>query len=289
MRTPRLRRAPHLILGVLLTACPSTLAAGSSHRKTLSKRHEYTADDLKFAQRLGLSPAGEGDATQRYDLARETFQLYLPKTGKAKGVLVWISSGRLGLIPEAWAAELRRRSIAVIAANKAGNDRAVLIRAALALDGLRYVLSREAIEPKSIWVAGDSGGAKVASLLAWRCPELFAGALFVAGALYHRALPVEKGLVYPAGLPDPGERLAELKTKKLVWIVGDKDEIALQAVGLVAWAARDDGFAQSSLILAPGLPHALPEARLIAQALDLLEGKASVGELPPREALKAPK
>ncbi len=135
---------------------------------------------VQAASRSGKSLEG-----QPLDLAKERFSLYVPRESPPQGyaLLVFVSPYEDARIPLDWISALDRRGMIFVTAARSGNAADVFDRREpLALLSAVNVVSRYAIDPQRIYVAGFSGGARVAEHLAIGYPDLFRGGLLLAGS-----------------------------------------------------------------------------------------------------------
>lgn len=122
---------------------------------------------------------------QTVDLAAERFDLYVPATMPEAGyaVLVFIPPAPEWPVPRDWKMPLDRNGIIYVAAQTSGNQQNVLDRRMpLALHALELVKQRYAVNKQRVYIAGFSGGSRVAMRLARAFPDVFVGALLIAGS-----------------------------------------------------------------------------------------------------------
>ena len=122
---------------------------------------------------------------QAVDLAQERFSVYVPARRPAQGygLLVFIPPWQDAHLPPDWAAVLDEHGIIFVSAAKSGNDENVLDRRIpLALLGAYNVMQRYPINSDRVYIAGFSGGSRVALRTALAYPDLFRGALLNAGS-----------------------------------------------------------------------------------------------------------
>lgn len=226
-------------------------------------------------QRYGLQINDE----QRYKLADESFELYVPQRGESSpfGVIVWISSSDRGAPPRNWTALLEKHHLIFIGANKSGNDRPLGVRVGLALDAMQNLKSQLPIDEKRIYASGISGGAKIASLLAVAYPDVFSGCFPLCGVLYFRNIPVSNkpGSLWPASFNRPPVKLYERaqKQNRFVLITGEKDFNRDPIKDIYDQGFTKDHFAHVEYLEVPGMSHGIPETSFIEQALDSLDKK----------------
>ena len=134
----------------------------------------------RFAERRSVELLPTEREALEYDVLDESFELLTPDAGEPSALLVSVSAGRSGSAPSDWLPILRSRRIAWLGPNRSGNRRSPVRRVQLALDAARYL--RERYPGVSCYVAGFSGGARIASELAILYPDVFAGGLLFAAA-----------------------------------------------------------------------------------------------------------
>src|SRR5690606_25878269 len=165
-----------------------------------------------------------------------------------------------------------------VAAHRSGNTQNVLKRRIpLALHGLAHVLAEYRVDRERVYVAGFSGGSRVAQRLAMGWPDLFRGVLLVGGSD-----PLgEDGLV-----PSPPELMALFQTRsRVVFATGSQD---------LPNRAKDartresfDAYCLAGVVLRspPRLDHWVPGGRALRLALDALERPVVPG--PDHEACRS--
>lgn len=206
------------------------------------------------------------------ELEGESYDLHLPESGmpaSGYGVVVFVAPIRHMPMPLDWRRELSDRGLVLISARKSGNSQNVIKRRVpLALHGLQYVTDRYKVDPKRVYVAGFSGGSRVAQRIAMGYPDLFRGVLLIGGS----DRLGEDGLV-----PPPADLMQLFQTRtRVVFATGQEDlpnrakdartreSLADYCVaGVVNRAARRTG-------------HSLPGRRALGPALDALETPVAV-------------
>ena len=199
------------------------------------------------------------------DLAKERFLLLVPSERPAEGygLLVFVSPSASLQTPLGWASELSRRGFILVAADRSGNDEDVLARRVpLALLAQENVRRRYPVNARRTYIAGFSGGSRVAMRLALAYPDVFAGAILNAGS----------DPIGNAEVPIPPRELflAFQTSSKLVYVTGRHDEYPRQIDvesrdSLSAWCV----FAVRSQEI-PTAGHEIADHRALARALDAL-------------------
>ena len=228
-------KAARLALLAALAAMPAAPAnaqapTGLQHEVVFS---DYTplAGNAELLRRM-LSPLDEAQvqhtlnqqseqlSAQSVDLAQERFVLYVPPKAPAGGyaLLVFVPPWHDARLPEGWPEVLDRYDMICVSAARSGNDQNVSARREpLALLAAYNVMQRYPVNPAHVYVAGFSGGSRVAMRLAVGYPDLFRGALLNAGA---DPLGVPGAAIPPAELM---QRLQE--SSRLVYVTGERDPV----------------------------------------------------------------
>jgi pimeloyl-ACP methyl ester carboxylesterase len=216
------------------------------------------------------SRSGKNLQGQPLDLAKERFSLYVPQETPPQGyfLLVFVSPYDDARIPLDWISALDRHGMIFVTAARSGNSAAVFDRREpLALLGAVNVMSRYAIDPRRIYIAGFSGGSRVAERLAIGYPDLFRGGLLFAGS------DPPGGARLPLPPADLFARFQE--SGRLVYASGSRDAYHLAEDGvsrrsMTTWCVFD--LADSSI---PGLGHELPGGGTIDRLLGQLDAPRS--------------
>ena len=186
------------------------------------------------------------------------FRVRAPAGSPATGALVFISPGDSGELPTGWAAALDASHLQWIAADGFGNSRPTAERMLVAVMALRLAARIQPTDAKRHYVAGMSGGGRVASQVITHFPQLFTGAIYIVGADF--AMP-----------EDPAKREL-LATRRMVFITGSRDfnHREMKSVHARYQKAR---VANLLLIDQPGFGHELATPRQFTAAIDFLEAR----------------
>ena len=197
MRPISLRKSttyPHgatlfLLLVAALHCFASVAQAQSAERPAPLTAHRTGAFSAVLPDRSPESEAGRWAARFQfrgdlqawdYDLATESFSLYVPPDydpeGMPYGVVVWVSPFDDGVMPPELRPVFDDRHMIWIGPNNAGNPRHLFPREGLVLDAAANVVNFYNVDPDRIFVAGLSGGGRVAAMLAVDYADVFAGA-----------------------------------------------------------------------------------------------------------------
>jgi predicted esterase len=234
MRSRRLSRGALAILAASASLGVATVQAAAPPGPHEVVFGDYTplAGNAELARRMltplgnvelrrRLAAAGDSLAGHPVDLAAEQFQLYVPTAAPAAGygLLVFVSPWDDARLPEGWRDVLDRSGTIFVSATHSGNDATDGRRKALALLAAYNVMQRFKVDPARVFVAGFSGGSRIALRLALAYPDLFRGALLNAGSdpIGSDALP----------LPPRDLLLRFQESSRLVYVTGEDDTLHL--------------------------------------------------------------
>jgi hypothetical protein len=160
---------------------------------------------------------------QAIDLTQESFSIYVPAQHPSKGyaLMVFIPPWQDAHLPVGWATVFDERGMIFVSAAKSGNEENVIDRRIpLALLGAYNVMQRYPIDPDRIYIAGFSGGARIALRTALAYPDLFRGALLNAGS---------DPIGGSAALLPPDDLFAQFQSStRLVYVAGSEDSWIIQ-------------------------------------------------------------
>jgi len=166
-----------------------------------------------------------------YDLAAESFEVYVPESYRPQtpwGLFVWISPGPFGGLGKPENLQVLEEKLLIwIGANNAGNNRFGWDRVGLALDAAHAMTKLYTIDDERVYVAGYSGGGRVASGMAVLYPEVFQGGFFFYGCDYFRKItvPDKPGAHWPPGFAPPSRSVLKLvrERNRYVLLTGELD------------------------------------------------------------------
>jgi len=175
--------------------------------------------------------------------------------GGARGVFVYVSPTDSGELPADWAEVIDRQQLLYVAADGFGNSRptAQRVLAALAADRL----ARQAgVKDERRYIVGMSGGGRVASQVLTHFPQVFKGAICIAGADYF--------------MPQDEAQRAVVGARRLVLLTGSRD-FNQREMQLVSRRYQQSGLPRVLLMDLPQFAHQLPDAAQLSQALAFLD------------------
>jgi predicted esterase len=202
---------------------------------------------------------------QPLDLAAERFAVYVPQQPPPQGygLLVFVSPWDEARLPIGWASVLDRYGLIFVSAARSGNDMNILgRRAPLAVTAAQNLMRRYAIDPNRVYVAGFSGGSRTAMRLALGYPDLFHGALLMAGSD-----PVGEATISPP----PRDLFARFQSEtRLVYLTGEADTINLAADGASIRSMHELCVTDIKVIDAPQMGHEVANDSAFDQGLRAL-------------------
>lgn len=117
----------------------------------------------------------------KYESTRQRYELFLPEKPPApregRAAVIFISAGNEPAGFKNFEAACRKQGIAFASPYGAGNNAPMPQRVRLVLDVLDDLRRRERIDPDRTYIAGFSGGARVACAIAFALPEVFGGVI----------------------------------------------------------------------------------------------------------------
>lgn len=272
------------LAGALALAACSARAEAPGLRDDVAFRHPspLTRNDT-LAQRMltpllaeamgrRLRAAGGSPEALAVDVARERFELYVPPgdaPAAGYGLLVFVPPWETAGVPRAWIPVLARAGMIAVSADRSGNGQNVLARRVpLALAAWENVNRDYRLDPARVYVAGFSGGGRVALRIALAFPDVFRGAVLNAGSD-----PLGSPEV---ALPDPAlfERFA--RDTRLVYATGTRDTDVASIERRSESSARELCVANLANLPIQGGVHAPADARTFARALRELDEPRAV-------------
>lgn len=217
--------------------------------------------------RLQQRAASTGTAIidQPIDLAHEQFALYVPAQAPPDGyaLLVFVPPWNDARVPGEWTPVLDRHGMILVTAANIGNDASLLDRREpVAMLAAINVMARYRTNPQRVYIAGFSGGSRVALRLALGYPDLFHGALLDAGSD-----PLGRTIPLP-----PSSLLEQFQTgTRVVYVTGQQDSARMDADRQSRQSLRDWCMDDADLRTIPSMGHDLVGAVALDGALTSLE------------------
>lgn len=213
------------------------------------------------------------------NLSKETFYISVPtgsSANKPHGILVFLSPvDECTDVPPGWASVLKEKKLIFIAPQKAGNKQDTSRRAGLAVLAATKLQEMAKIDTNRVYVAGFSGGARVASYCSFLRPSLFSGAFSVCGVDFPAQVPRVKATRNDEyGYFSLGEQeVAEAKQRvKFVLVTGSKDFRYGNIMDIYTGGFQKDGYTVK-LIDVPGMDHTICSPRALSDGISFLDTK----------------
>lgn len=223
-------------------ACP-VVAGAVEELDCPFERSRHMLDARTLRQRIYGNWRAIGSGAVSGDLTSERFLVRAPRNYDPRtpaGLLVWVAAGESGEIPAVFFPALDELGCVAIGAANSGNSREINDRIQLALDGAATAQSRFHIDPRRVYVAGISGGAKIAAMT-WACfPDVFAGAVPIVGMASYKDTPAGAQGVWPALFARPAAPLFRtLKAQRAAVMTGPPDFNYQNIIPMVEAISRD--------------------------------------------------
>jgi poly(3-hydroxybutyrate) depolymerase len=192
-----------------------------------------------------------------------TWKVYVPEQAGSNGVLVYVSPTSGGEPDPEWLAVFEDKHLVWVAAEGFGNTEPSAQRVLAAIMGLTKVQQSFKTDARRIYIAGLSGGGRVASQAATKFPRMFNGALYIAGADFWTQ--AETPL------------LESISRNRYVFLTGSED-FNRRENRKVYKKYRKSGVKEALLMDLDGYGHHNPDAAQLAAALQFLDGATAPGE-----------
>ena len=257
------------------TAGPEPLAPGL-HRDVVFSEYSPLSGNAELIRRL-LSPLaawqtresiarnGAQMREQPIDLAKERYVLYVPARAGARGhgLLVFVPPWNEAGLPRGWDSVLERYDLVFVSAANSGNDANLLGRRdPLALLGATNAMRRLDIDPERVYVGGFSGGSRIALRLALGYPDVFRGALLIAGS---DPIGTSSEVLPPAELM----RTFQERTH-VVYLTGEQDKLHIDMDRVSFASLRSWCVNALDADVTPGVGHEVADPRALARGLEAL-------------------
>jgi predicted esterase len=200
------------------------------------------------------------------DTRQEKFGLYVPakKPAKGYGLLVWVSPLDGAGMPLGWPPVLENPGVIFVTAARSGNDASPLgRRIPLALTAAANVTRNYPIDPDRTWIAGFSGGSRIAERMALAYPDVFSGAILdgSSDAIGSEDVPLPRREKF--------ERL--LDRMAIVFSSGAEDASNVEDAKRVAAGLRRHCFRRLAMEVRRGEGHEIMSGRSLARAIEFLD------------------
>jgi predicted esterase len=268
---------------MLLFFIASAGAASGPHQKgsftAVFEQYSPFSDTESISNRMLVSVERDSNKKHCYDIKHESFEVYVPDCYDSNtpfGLIVWISAGDSGSIEHFHDEKqlMAKHKLLWVGANNSGNRESTYgRRIPLALDAAYNMQKLYNIDPNRVYVAGISGGGRVASITAIHYSDVYDGGIFVIGANYWENVRVpDQNSIWKACAPRPrpGNLLRAKKFGRYVLLTGDTDMNRLEM-----HTYYEKGFSKCLdhvlYIQVPGMGHKMPPAEEFDKALEYVD------------------
>ncbi len=240
---------------------------------TFAERSPLSALDVVTGRMEMSSLSPEGRASFEYDLARLSFEVFVPPTYKPDvphGLFVWL--GVTDISP-AWLPVFARHRLILVVANTRRGHPALY---GPSLDAVHNLKKLYNIDADRVYASGFSAGGCAATMMVRGFPEVFRGGLFLMGGYFYVSYKGDTSLREPtieATRPQWKGPLDEIRRQmKLVIMKGGYDTQWTAQEGRCDYDAfRLDGFQYISYLEVPGLGHRPPDASWFEKGVAALD------------------
>lgn len=205
---------------------------------------------------------------------QETWKIYVPESydpKKPSGIFYFISSNDNPGLPKNWRTVINKHNVIWVAAQKSGNKVFTYWRHCLALNGIKLIKERYNIDTNRIFLGGNSGGGRAASILSIYYPEIIKGANYHVGCNFWGNISLNNGRYTPGFAKDKKiKTLKEAQQNYYVFTTGTKD-FNLEGTKNVHAAYLKANFKNCKLTIVDGLGHSQVPAEAFDQALTFLD------------------
>ena len=242
----------------------------------------FSADELEtrgIQQLPGLLPAltnVRAGVTYEFDLQTEKFDILIPSgyTGSRPfGLVVFISPSDTATVPEGWDRILKKKNMIFIAPQEVGNRQLTRRRAGLAIMAAEKMKDLMNIDSDRVFVAGFSGGARVACMTALYHPDVFSGCIAICGAEFYEKVDKDAAtreddygyFELEGGLSD-----ASKASMRFALITGSKDFRYGNIIDLYKGGFQKHGVTVK-LLDVRGMGHEMPSQKTLSEALEFVD------------------
>jgi predicted peptidase len=214
------------------------------------------------AELLGLTSAQSFEQVIPGDKSIE-WAVYVPGNYDSEipaGILVFISAGNSGKIPNQWKKIMDRYNLIWIGANRSGNKKATSLRVIYAILAPALINKNYNVNADRVYISGFSGGGRVSSMVATEYAHIFKGAIYNSGANFW-------------GKEKP-KRYDEIKNNHYVFITGTKD-FNRRDTKKVYNTYKRAGVQNIKLMVIPSMSHENPRMSKYEEAINFLDSRVA--------------
>lgn len=251
---------------LLLSALPVQGAELKTH--VVFSASSPLASGREFLRRVYAPVTVEGYTEVRglpLDQSKERFAVYVPAKKPADGyaLLVFVPPSDQAKIPEGWQSVLDQNGVIFVSADDSGNETQVRTRRMpLALIAAQNIMQEYPVNAAHVFVAGFSGGSRVALRLALAYPDLFTGAILNAGS----------DPIGTAEIPLPPSDLFKRfqQSTRVVYVTGNLDQVPYARDNASMTSLQDLCVANVSKVIMWNKAHQTADEAAFSRALGIL-------------------
>ncbi|MFP6762062.1 MAG: hypothetical protein VB858_00545 [Planctomycetaceae bacterium] len=194
-----------------------------------------------------------------YDSQQQTYELSVPPAVAARkqlSLIVFIPPSARSNISRHWGTVCRKRGVLLAGVHAAGNSVDMPGRVRIVMDVLDDIRRRFPVDPDRTYLAGFSGGGRVACSIAFALPEYFGGVIPVCAGGSLR--------------PESWLRQRVIERLSIAQLTGEKDFNRGECERLHQTEMDEIGVRCRTWVT-PGLGHGIPDGNVLQAALGWLE------------------
>ncbi len=216
------------------------------------------------------------------DLQKETFSIHVPANydgSQPFGLIVFIpATGSSVGAPNGWARVLEERRLLLVVPQRAVNGVAKASRLGLGVIAALAMQERYRIDPRRVFAAGISGGARIACRLGFYQSDLFRGTIQSCGSDFPhsvprvKAVPLDRDQGQDYGVMEATEAEVQRARNNVRFVIatGPGDFRYGNLFDIFHCGFSRDGY-QASFIDVPAMGHEVCSSETLRRALDSLE------------------
>lgn len=259
----RLLKIVHCFLWFAFMLCGVVRAEETGYRKEVFVSGATRLDWIfALANQSRVDPPEEW--VRGYDSAKQRYELFVPPKPRDRKhghpVVLFISAGDA---PAGWsqlAAVCKQQGILFASPHGAGNNTPMPRRVRIVLDVLDDIRREHPVDPDRTYLAGFSGGGRVACAIAFALPELFGGVIPVCAGGELR--------------DEPWLRHRAIERLSLAFVTGTNDFNRGEVSRFCGPMLGDMGI-RSNVTVVPNLGHGIPDGKAFGPILEWLDKGAA--------------
>ncbi|RFB05178.1 prolyl oligopeptidase family serine peptidase [Parvularcula marina] len=189
------------------------------------------------------------------------FLIYVPESwepGTPIGLLSYITPRRQAILPAGWGPALDETNMIFVELNRSGNSRRAQYRAYETILATYLIANHYPVDASRVYVAGFSGGGRMASMLAPTYAATFRGAIFICGVNRLDATEEQKAL---------------MRQNRYVFYTGARDQNRRETRSIFS-QYKNEGIENVLLIDDRNATHQTPRGPELIEAIRFLDGEA---------------